>query len=101
MYRVCMAAIVAIAQGHVDPSHKWKTAFDPIHQNMAPLFSVKGLLNLTPDLAGAVTDNSSGVENIQRQVGDCGGCGGDEGGGEMAKVVAEAVGWVEDGGWIG
>ncbi|CAL0323665.1 unnamed protein product [Lupinus luteus] len=68
MYRVCMAAIVAIAQGHIDPSHKWKTAFNPIHQNMTRLFSARGLLNLRPDLAGAVTGDSPGVENIQRQV---------------------------------
>ncbi|KAE9588532.1 hypothetical protein Lal_00002974 [Lupinus albus] len=64
MKRVCMAAIVAIAQGHIGPSHKWKTPFNHIHQNMASLFSAIGFL----DLAGAVNGNSSGVENIQRQV---------------------------------
>nr|CCH47214.1 hypothetical protein [Lupinus angustifolius] len=68
MNRVCMAAIVAVAQGHIDPGHKLKTAFNPIHQNMTRLFSVRGLLDPRPNLAGAANGNSSGVENIQRQV---------------------------------
>ncbi|OIW15516.1 hypothetical protein TanjilG_27367 [Lupinus angustifolius] len=66
MNRICMAATVAIAQGHTDPSHKWKTTLNSIHHNRTCLFSAGGSSELRPfsavmgsEFTGAVTENSS------------------------------------------
>ncbi|KAE9588533.1 hypothetical protein Lal_00003168 [Lupinus albus] len=56
MNRICMTATVALAQGHTDPTHKWKTTLNSIHHNRSCLFST-GVMG--SEFTGAVTEKSS------------------------------------------
>ncbi|KAI4334027.1 hypothetical protein L6164_018767 [Bauhinia variegata] len=58
--RVWVAATVAVAQGHTDPSNKWKSGFKSIQQNRRRLFSVGESSDLRP-LAGMMGSDIAGV----------------------------------------
>jgi hypothetical protein len=67
--RVWMAATVAVAQSHADPSNKCKTVLKSINQNRTRLFSVGALLVLRPlsgVLASDVTASSEKEEKLKR-----------------------------------
>ncbi|OAY34122.1 hypothetical protein MANES_13G151900v8 [Manihot esculenta] len=63
--RVCMAASVAVVQGHPDQGPKWRSSLKSLQHGKSRLFSTGALSELRP-LAGAVGSERDGVPGSPR-----------------------------------